>query len=306
EFAPLSDKLQPMQYHFLGLDLSMTPNFRIWEFDFSSSAIWLPALGLFLIPFASAFLSWLAMKVSMKMNPQAAGAAAQQSANKSMALMMPLMSVWFCFIMPAALGIYWIINSLIGVVRDVVLTSIFKRHLDIEDAARLEARTAREAELEKKRQETERLRAENATIQNKNTSKKKMQASQKQKDDERRAIAEKAERAERRARLGIEEQEKPESQSGNRRYARGRAYVGDRFSSPETAEEATFAAAAESEFGNSIDAEVEETVIDTVSVAAETGAGPEEASFNELSEEELEVEAEYEEDFDDEDAEEQV
>jgi YidC/Oxa1 family membrane protein insertase len=248
---------------------------------------------MFLIPFTAAFVSWLAMKVSMKMNPQSSGAAAQQqqSVNKSMELMMPLMSVWFAFIMPAALGIYWIINSVIGAVRDAVLTKVYTKKMDQEDAVRMAARSVRDAEIERKREETERLRAANATEQNRNTSKKKMQAVQKQKDDERRAAVDKAERAERRVRLGISEPEKPASQVGGRRYARGRAYVEDRYENPEGAEEATLAAAAESEFGEAIDENVEET---GVGAAAEA-----EASFDALTEEESEAEFPEDEQFDD-------
>ena len=64
---------------------------------------------------------------------------------------------------------------------------------------------------------------------------------------------------------------------GNRRYARGRAYVPDRFTNPETAEAATLAAAEESEGNVSIDetvaeeiTAVESTVIETADTAAET------------------------------------
>ena len=44
---------------------------------------------------------------------------------------------------------------------------------------------------------------------------------------------------------------------GNRRYARGRAYVPDRYENPEAAEEATLAAALASEGQDSIDDTVE-------------------------------------------------
>jgi hypothetical protein len=64
---------------------------------------------------------------------------------------------------------------------------------------------------------------------NPSTSKKKLVAQQKAEDDARRAAAEKAEKAERRARLGIEEEKGPDSQVGTRRYARGRAYMAERF-----------------------------------------------------------------------------
>lgn len=63
----------------------------------------------------------------------------------------------------------------------------------------------------------------NATNVNRNTSKKKQQAQQKQQDTERRAAVEREERAARRERLGVTEPEKPASQVGNRRYARGRS-----------------------------------------------------------------------------------
>jgi YidC/Oxa1 family membrane protein insertase len=187
---------------------------------------------------------------------------------KSMNLMMPLMSVWICFVLPAAMGVYWIANSVFGIARDYILTKVYKKQLDAEDAERKAARDAREWEIEKQREETERLRAEGKTEKNSNTSKKKIQANEKQKSDERKAALERADRAARRERLGIKETEKPASQVGNRRYARGRAYVPDRFSNPEAAEAATLAAAQESENAASID----ETVEDDVTMPAEIPA----------------------------------
>ena len=264
------DGLMNIDFSFLGLNLGDQPQ---WNFffntDWSDSAVWLPALGLFLIPIISAFLSWASMKISNAINPApAAGAAGDQAAAtmKSMNLVMPLMSIWICFVMPAAMGIYWIANSVFGIIRDFTLTKIYKKKLAEEDKIRQAARSAREKELEAKRLETERLRAEGKTEKNVNTSKKRIQASEKQKSDERKAALDKAERAARRERLGIKETEKPASQVGNRRYARGRAYVEDRFEHPETAEEATIAAAAESEGAASID----ETVAEEVLVSEDT------------------------------------
>ena len=266
DFAGLSDKLVQMDYSFLGLDLSSTPNWKFWAFDFSSG-VW-PVIGLFMIPIISTGLSYLSIYISQKMNPTTATMnAQQQSTNKTMLLIMPLMSLWIGFIMPAAMGLYWIMNSVLGVIRDVVLTKIFKKQMDIEDAERIEREREREEELERKRQETERLRAMNATKENRNTSKKKQQAQQKQQDTERKAAAEREERAARRERLGVTEPEKPASQVGSRRYARGRAYVEDRYTNPENAQAATQAAAAESEFGESIDSSVEDEVLETGAVS---------------------------------------
>ena len=248
--------LMDMDMSFLGVDLGATPNFRtLWQGPYTWAAI-----GLFLIPIISALLSWLSMKVSTKLNPQPANTNGQGAGMmKGMNLMMPLMSIWFCYVMPAAMGIYWIANSLFGMIREFVLTTIFRKKLDEEDAFREANRSERERELEAKRLETERLRAEGKTEMNVNTSKKKIQAGEKQKSDERKAALDRADRAARRERLGIQEAEKPASQVGNRRYARGRAYVEDRYTNPEMAAEATAQAALASEDAPAIDESVEET-----------------------------------------------
>lgn len=259
------DGLMNIDFSFLGLNMGQQPE---WNFfmhtDWSDSSVWLPALGLFMIPIISAFLSWGSMKISNMTNPQQNNPQTQASM-KSMTIMMPLMSVWICFIMPAAMGVYWIANSVFGIVRDFILTKVFKKQLDKEDAIRAAQRSEREKELEAKRLETERLKAEGKTGINSNTSKKKIQASEKQKSDERKAALDRAERAAKRERLGIKEHEKPASQVGDRRYARGRAYVPDRFTNPDMAAEATALAAAESENAPSIDESMEsEEILGTV------------------------------------------
>ena len=226
------DGLMNVDFGFLGLNLGQQPK---WNFfmntDWSDTSVWLPALGLFLIPFISAFLSWASMKISNMSNPPQAQNAQTEASMKSMTLMMPLMSIWICFVMPAAMGIYWIANSVFGIVRDFVLTKVYRKQLDKEMAERDAARSQREKEIEAKRLETERLKAEGKTTINANTSKKKIQANEKQKMDERKAALDKAERAARRERRGEKEYEKPASQVGDRRYARGRAYDPNRFSS---------------------------------------------------------------------------
>ena len=261
----LAGKLDPnllnVDFSFIGLNLGDQPQ---WNFFMNGTWTW-AAIGLFLIPFVSAALSWASMKVSTMINPPAAGAGGEQAQamSKSMNMVMPLMSIWICFVMPAAMGIYWIANSVFGMARDYILTKIYRKQLDIEEAERAARRSERERELEEKRLETERLKAEGKTEVNVNTSKKKLQAGEKQRLEERKAALERADRAARRERLGVKEAEKPASQVGNRRYARGRAYVPDRFTNPDTAAEATEAAALESEGAASIDESVAEDLIET-------------------------------------------
>lgn len=218
-------KLIDLDYSFLGLNLGEQPTFRLWSVDWSNRAVWLPALGLFMIPVISALMSWLSMVISTKTTPQTDETT--QRTNKSMMYVMPLISLWICFSMPAALGVYWIFNSVLGIARDYSLTKVFTKQMDLEDAGRAERE--REEEIARQKEETERKKAEGLSEKNRNTSKKKIQANLKQQDDERKAAAERAERAAKRKRLGIQEQEIPASQVGNRRYARGRSYDPNRY-----------------------------------------------------------------------------
>ena len=282
--ADLAGKLDPnlfdLDFSFLGLNLGDQPQWNFFvKTDWSDPHVWGPAFGLFLIPFISAGLSWLSMKISSASNPTTGDAQSQATMN-TMNMMMPLMSVWICFVMPAAMGIYWIANSVFGMIRDYLLTKKYKAELDAEDAVKAAERAQRDAEMEAKKADYERLKAEGKTPLNTNTSKKKLQASEKQKLDERKAALDRADRAARRERLGIKETEKPASQVGNRRFARGRAYVPDRFSNPENAEAATLAAAAASEDAAAIDEDVpEETALpETAAESAVVEATAEEST----------------------------
>ena len=287
DLAGKIDKLMDIDFNFLGINLGDQPTVStLWQGPYTWAAI-----GLFLIPFVSAALSYFSMKISSASNPTT-GDAQSEATMKSMNLMMPLMSIWICFVMPAAMGVYWIANSLFGMARDYLLNKIFKKQMDEEDKIRAARRSEREKEMAAKKAEYERLKAEGKTSVNTNTSKKKLQASEKQKSDERKAALDRADRAARRERLGIKEYEKPASQVGNRRYARGRAYVADRFSNPENAEAETLAAAEESLNAPAIDETVTEELpaveaaLDTVEEAAADAA---EELAEEISEEAQEL-----------------
>ena len=300
DFTTISEKIQFINYRFLGINLGDMPKIKFWE----NGLTW-AAIGLFLIPLISAGLSYLQMVISQKSTPTAGGAAAQQSAQqmKMMNLMMPLVSLYICFIMPAALGIYWIFTSLLGIIQDVILNKVYGKQMEAEKAEREARQRAREAEFERKRQETERLRAEGKTQENTNTSKKKQQARQRAEMDELRAAAVRGEKAAKRAAMGIEEDKIPDSQVGNRRYARGRAYVADRFTNPEGAEEATAAAAEESALWTAEhpDAADDETVTEAVETAEAEPAVSEAAEESASGEPEEDPDSldEPEDDFDD-------
>ncbi len=78
--------------------------------------------GAVLVPFLAALTQWL----NVKMMPQPSTGDANDTMNatmKSMNMMMPLMSAWFCFTLPAGMGLYWIVGA---VVRGIQQWSINK------------------------------------------------------------------------------------------------------------------------------------------------------------------------------------
>jgi len=222
-----ADKLSPINFEFLGLNLAQQPRLFFWNYIDEMGLY--AAFVLFLLPIISAALSYFQGKLTQAMqsndNPQAAQTA------RSMNMMMPLMSVYICFIMPAAMGFYWIEQSVLGIVQEAILNRYYRKKLDAEMAEFNEIQRLKNEEIERKRAETERLKAEGKTQVNANTSKKRLAAKERN-DAEQRAAAQ---RAAERAAKGLEK-ELPASQVGNRRYARGRAYVADRYETAVTGE----------------------------------------------------------------------
>jgi len=223
-FEGLSDKLRQIDYSFLGLDLGQTPSFKVFfnGSDFSDKAV-VSLACLAIIPVVAAVLTWLQSWLAQKTMPKNPDGGEDQTAKTmgAMNVFMPLMTLYFAFIMPAALGLYWIASSLFALVQEVILNKYYGKKLALEDAERLAARDAREKELEAKRQETERLKAENATDRNANTSKKKLHLNER---EEQRAKSAEWQR---------KKENRPVQESAgrvdDRKYARGRAYDPNRY-----------------------------------------------------------------------------
>ena len=224
-FSGLSEKLRQIDYNFLGLDLGKTPNIKMFfsgDTNWSDSATKAIAL-LVIIPVVAAVLTWLQTWLSQKTMPKAPDGE-EDPTKKTMGMMnflMPLMTLWFAFLMPAALGLYWIASSVFAMIQEVVLNRYYGKKIAIEDAERIALREKKERELEEKRQETERLRAENATERNTNTSKKKQRISDREDRREKTAEWER--------KKGLKADDDSAGRVDDRKYARGRAYDPDRY-----------------------------------------------------------------------------
>ena len=221
--------LQAMNFQFLGIDLAAIPTFRFWDCEGWSE------IGLFLIPVVSAGLQAVSMWISQKMNNQVAtnadgeqdvdAAKTANQTNATMMLMMPLMSLWIGFSMPAAISIYWIAQAVFGTVQDVVLTKHYRKVYDAEDAVRQEKAALRRAEEAEKERQRQLRREQNPDgILADNVSKKKLRQQEKE-------AAEKAARdyaAKKNPELEKEDK-KPLSGIAERPYCRGRAYQADHY-----------------------------------------------------------------------------
>ena len=194
-----------MNYNFLGLDLTATP----WEYVKSFTFTW-AVIGVILIPILAGLSQFVFSKLTMKTQPQAD--AAGGASMKSMMYMMPLFSVYIAFVMPAALGVYWIAQSVFSLIQEAILNKTLSAKMEAEEEARFQARQAdRQKRMEEARiQERQRQQEE----QKKQTLREKQQAAQ----------AAKAAKAAKAATSTTEA-----GRVGDRPYARGRAYKADRY-----------------------------------------------------------------------------
>ena len=235
--------LEGINFGFLQIDLGTIPNFNVFAWTAFSWA----NIGAFLIPVISAGSQVLQMFISRKMNNSvvtdknglqdketAAKSQADQS-SKMMMWMMPIMSLWIGFTVPAALSLYWFVGGVVRTVEDMILTKHYRKIYDAEDAERLKRHLEEEAlEAEKERIRAEK-RAANPDGITENTSKKKLQKKLQQEE----AAAKAAAAKEYAAKKGIvEEEEENTVMSGipSRPYCKGRNYDPNRYSSNATEE----------------------------------------------------------------------
>ncbi len=236
-----------LNFGFLGIDLSAIPqynvfNSNVWKWDWAH-------IGGFLLPVLSAGMQMVTMLISQKVNnslvtnekgvqdKEAAKNSQSAQTGKVMMYIMPVMTLFIGFGMPAAMSLYWLIQGVIGTALDTILTVKLRREYDTEDAIRLQKAMEEElAELEKERIRAER-RAANPDGITENTSKKKLQQKQQREQEAAKAAAKKEYNAKR----GIieEEPEAPKPMSGiaERPFCKGRNYDPNRYVSDATEEE---------------------------------------------------------------------
>ena len=181
---------------FLGINLFQQPTLKFWVNGFGWDSI-----GLFLLPILSVVLSALFMMVTNKTNainnPDAV------NMNWGMTAVMSLMYLYFGFSMPAAISVYFMANSVLGMGQEFITAKMLKK--DYEEAR--EKQRLRELEEKEEEKRLRREKAEAKALAAEEARKNKGKKQPKDADDDR-----------------IPPEVREASRVGIRQYARGRAY----------------------------------------------------------------------------------
>lgn len=109
-----------------GLDVSTLPDFTLFGANLAAIPSFNPINILVLIPFIAAAFQWLSMWLMKKWNGTAqptAGADAQtQMSMRVMDLIMPLMTLFIAFSFSGMLGLYWVYQSILGIVQSFIIS----------------------------------------------------------------------------------------------------------------------------------------------------------------------------------------
>ncbi len=202
-----ADKLQTINFNFIGVNLGAIPDWKFWGWD---SVTW-NNIGLFLIPIAVTVLNFLYSQYSMKSSQikngdekkEEAAAAANQS-TKTMMMVMPLMYLWFGYIMPAGMCIYMACNAVFSALQELIFSKFLNKKFAAEEEERKKRLAERREQEKAKKAEIAARRAAEQEELAKKGKKAVKQAQKKQLDSGAGAI-------------------------GVRRYARGRAFEADRY-----------------------------------------------------------------------------
>lgn len=140
----LRAKLSNMDFNFLWMNLSQTPD---WRKIFALLGGIIPTVSdalLWLIPALSGASAWLSSYIMQPRKPKeekhrvlAENEKPKENASadtmKSMTMMMPFMSVFFAFTLPAGVGLYWIVSNIIQIVQHLLISKFCNFDISLEE-----------------------------------------------------------------------------------------------------------------------------------------------------------------------------
>ena len=124
----VSTTLEKLNHYnnFLGLNMANSPSFTVKNAIEAGS--WLLVVGALMIPILAALTQWLNTKLMPQPASNSNGGAADTMTQsmKTMNIMMPLMSAFFCYTLPAGMGLYWIAGAVVRSIQQVAIN----KHID--------------------------------------------------------------------------------------------------------------------------------------------------------------------------------
>lgn len=109
---------------FMGMNLASNP----WQ-GFTPNLLWI-------IPILAGLTQWYSAKLMMATQSQPMDESSTSGQMmKQMNVMMPLMSVFFCFTFPAAIGIYWVASSVFQIIQQWIVNGYLNK-VDIDEMIR--------------------------------------------------------------------------------------------------------------------------------------------------------------------------
>ena len=124
---------------FLGFDLSQSP----WSLMIGGGI----GIVAVILPIIAGASQWLSMKLTQTKESAKATDQASQT-NRTMAVTMPLISVFFCFTLNAGLGLYWATSSLFQVILQILINKHYRK-IDMDEFVEKNKEKARKKEEKK-------------------------------------------------------------------------------------------------------------------------------------------------------------
>ncbi len=139
---------------FLGLNIGNSPS-HIVKTAFAAGA-WGLVIGAISIPVLSAVTQWINVKLMPQQNSdkkKTQEESAMESSMKTMNMIMPLMSAWFCYTLPCGMGLYWVAGSVVRGILQIVTNKHFDKMDFDEIIKKNEVKSAQKLEKMQKQQE---------------------------------------------------------------------------------------------------------------------------------------------------------
>ena len=139
---------------FLGLNIANAPSHIVKEAW--ALGAWGLVIGAIAIPLLSALTQWINVKLMPQQNSDKKKSSeenAMESSLKTMNLVMPFMSAWFCYTLPCGMGMYWIAGSVVRSILQIISNKHFDK-LDFDELIKKnEVKSAKKLEKMKQQQE---------------------------------------------------------------------------------------------------------------------------------------------------------